>query len=111
VFERNNIGDYDPISNSYTIKTQEFGDRIEHSRFNESYTVNSDRLSQNQIELVEDLFTSRFVYEYVPGAAPDLDKYIPIIITSNDYTKEDLLHRRRKLLSVTYRHSNKNHNN
>ena len=104
-FQRNNIGTFNIGTNNIDVDTEEFGERVEHSQFNKRYNINSELIPQNNIYLLEDLFTSRFVYILEDG------ELIPIIIEDNNYEISDLLYRRTKSLSITYRKSNKKFNN
>ncbi len=100
VYQRENIGSFD--GTNYTVDTERYGDLVTKVNYNESFTVNSGRLTQNQIFMLEDLFTSRYVYEL------DGENLIPLILESNNYQISSLLHDRMRTLSVTYRRSNKN---
>ena len=104
-FKRNNIGTFNTESNNIDVDTEKFGETVEHSHFNQRYNIFADRLTQNNIYMVEDLFTSRFVYLLKDGILT------PIIIEDNNYEISDLLYRRRKTLNITYRKSNKKFNN
>lgn len=104
-FKRENIGTFNINTNEVEVNTEKFGEKVEHSKFNRRYNIFSDRLTQQQIYMVEDLFTSRFVYLF---NGVDLT---PIIIEDNNYELSDLIYRRRKTLNITYRESNKQFNN
>jgi hypothetical protein len=98
VYERENLGGFS--GGSYSIDTSQFGDLVTKVNSNEVFTVNSNRVTQNQIFMLEDLFTSRYVYEFTDG------KLIPVILLTNDYQISSLLHDRMRTITVQYRHSN-----
>ena len=109
-FKRENIGEYNTQNWNKSYDTTEHQTRIENLEFNKSYTVNSDRLTQNQIYFLEDLFTSRFVY-ILENQNTEQEKLTPININDNNYDIADLLYRRRKTLSLTFKKSVKKFNN
>ena len=109
-FRRENIGEYNTTNFNKTYDTDEHYKRIESLEFNKSYAIHSDRLTQNQIYYLEDLFTSRFVY-ILENQGEENERLVPINITDNNYEIADLLYRRRKTLSLSYRVSEKKFNN
>lgn len=98
VFERENLGEFS--GGNYSIDTTQFGDLVTKVNGNEVFTVNSNRVTQNQIFMLEDLFTSRYVYEFTGG------NLIPVILLTNDYQISSLLHDRMRTITVQYRYSN-----
>lgn len=98
VFERENIGKL--TSSGYEVDTAQFGDVVTKVNSKEVFTVNSNRLTQAQIFLLEDLFKSRYVYE-LNGS-----ELTPIVLLTNDYKVSSLLHDRMRTVTVQYRHSN-----
>ena len=104
-FRKNNIGTFDINTNEINVNTEKFGETVEHSHFNKRYNIYADRMIQSNIYMLEDLFTSRFVYLLEDG------ELTPIIIEDNNYEVSDLLYRRRKTINITYIKSNKEFNN
>lgn len=106
-FKGKNVTTYNSSLNQLVNDTERFAERIQVSHIDEEYTVQSNLMTSFQIELLEDLFTSRFVYKYddVNG------KLMPIILSQDTYDKEDLMAVRMKTVNMKYKFSNKNTNN
>ena len=109
-FNKENIGTFNTSTKELDVDKTEHYQRTENLQFNKSYNINSDRLTQNQIFMLEDLFTSRYVY-LLENQNTEQQKLTPINLTDNNYEIADLLYRRRKTLNVTYRRSEKKYNN
>jgi hypothetical protein len=100
IYERENVGEFS--GGNYTVDPSQFGDLVTKVNTTEVHTVNSGRLTQNQIFMLEDLFKSRYVYEWDGG------KIIPLILLTDNYKLSSLLHDRMRTVTVQYRYSNPN---